>query len=87
MEFYPKKYMRYAKNGSLRLKSNFSSKWIKFSEWLKEAVYERVYLLEAVDIPSINYTKNDFIQCVYCGSKVSRHSITCFNCEKILPLI
>lgn len=87
MEFYPQNYIHYAKDGSISLKSNFSSRWIKLSEWLKEAVYERVYLLEAVDIPYVSYTKNDFVQCVYCGSKVLRSSITCFRCEKILPLV
>ncbi|MFX0059018.1 MAG: hypothetical protein ACFE8J_12025 [Candidatus Heimdallarchaeota archaeon] len=87
MEYFPKKYMKFDKKGDFYVKSEKSSTWKEYIHWLKDTIYEVKYLNEFYYLSQLNERKKQFINCIYCGEKVKRKDIKCFNCGKLLPLL
>lgn len=87
MEYIPKKYMKFDKKGRFYVKPEKSSTWKEYLHWLKDTIYEVEYLNESYDSSKLNEREKHFITCIFCGAKVKRIDIKCFNCGKLLPLI
>jgi len=85
--YNPKKYMKFDKKGNFYVKPEKSSTWKEYINWLKDTIYEVTYLNEFYKSSKLNKNKNNFNYCLYCGEKVKRNDIKCFNCGKLLPLL
>jgi hypothetical protein len=87
MEYIPKKYMKFDKNGKFYVKPEYTSTWKEYINWLRDTIYEVEYLNKFNNGLSSNIRNMNFINCIYCGAKVKRKDIKCFKCGKLLPLI
>lgn len=87
MEYNPKRYMNFDKEGNFNVKPEQSEDWKIYIEWLKETFYENVYLKMNCASPLLNSQRSTIINCTYCGAKVMKKDIKCFKCGKLLPLI
>ena len=86
MEYNPLKFFHFTKDGYFRVKNEYRD-WIAYLDWIKETIYERVYLNECEGLTYIKNKNTDYIKCVYCGAKVRVHDVKCFKCNRLLPII
>lgn len=87
MDYNPRKYMIFKNFDKLFIKSEKSPNWVEFIQWIKDVLYERIYVMECSDIRFISHNKDEFINCVHCGAKVKKSDIKCLKCDNYLPLV
>ncbi|MHA2430493.1 MAG: hypothetical protein ACXACC_05595, partial [Promethearchaeota archaeon] len=86
MEFYPKKYISFSKNGVIYIKPENSLVWIPYLEWIREVMYEGYYQEKCEkEFYEINQDSN-ILKCINCGVKIKRFYIKCHKCGNLLPL-
>ena len=86
MEYHPRNYMYFKDYDRFYVKPENSDKWLEFIDWIRETLYNQIYIKECKDISFMKINKEDFIKCEYCGAKVSKNDVSCIKCTRLLPL-
>jgi hypothetical protein len=86
MEYRPRNFMYFEDYDKFYVKPENSEVWFEFIDWIRETIYNQIYIKECKDISFMKIKKEDFIKCEYCGAKVSKNDVSCIKCARLLPL-